>query len=272
MITNAGRKAIIDYMAGYNPSLAGAILLGIGNTAPSLTDGSLQFEVFRVPVDTISADYANNAVVFKGQVPADQEFVVYEAGIQTLYQSGVDFGSLSLLNFNNYELWSVGTFDSTNSRLGQALRVTAAASTTATASLSGIFYDLSGYSAADQFTFVYRANNPFVSNLILRLKTDATNYYSASFGSPASGVYTLSTFNKGAMTATGSPNWSNITQVDILVTATAGGTAGIDLDGLRIEDRDSVREGNVLVSRSVLGTPITKTLNIPLDVEYAITL
>lgn len=273
LITTAGRKAIIDYMAGYNQSLAGAILLGIGTTAANVADKALALEVHRVPVDLSSADYANNAVVFKGKVSAEKEFTVYEAGIQTLYGSGGQSESQLLLDFNaDTDLWSVGTFSATNSRLGQALNVTATASTTTTTSLSGIFYDLTPYSDSDQFLFAYRANNAFVSTLVIRFKVDASNYYSYSIAAPSSGVYTITSFNKSAVSTTGTPSWANINSVDILVTATAGGTASIDLDALRIEDRDSVREDNVLVSRSVLGSPVVKTLNIPLDVEYSITL
>lgn len=273
LITTAGRKAILDYMAGYTQRIGSAISLGIGTTAAALTDKSLAFEIARVPVDIAAADYANNAVVFKGRVPANREFVVYETGMQTVYVSGQEFESQLLLDFNaDTDLWSAGTFDATNSRLGQALRITAAASATTTATLSGIYYDLSGYSDVDQFLFAYRANSAFVSNLILRFKTDASNYYSVSMGAPVNGTYAITPFNKSVPVATGSPSWANITSIDVVVTATAGGTADISVDALRIEDRDSFREDNVLVSRSVLGTPVTKSLNIPLDVEYAISL
>jgi hypothetical protein len=273
LITTAGRKAIIDYMAGYTQRIAGAILLGIGTTAATVADKSLAFEIFRVPVDLSSADYANNGVVFKGKIPAEREFTVYEAGVQTIYSSGQDSESQTLLDFNaDADTWTVGTYSSTNSRLGQALQVTATASTTTTTSLSGLFYDLSGYSDADQFVFAYRANSAFVSSVVIRFKTDASNYYSLTVATPANGVYAITSVNKSALTVTGSPSWANITAVDILVTATAGGTASIDLDAVRIEDRDSAQEDNVLVSRSVLGSPVVKTVNVPLDVEYAITL
>ena len=58
----------------------------------------------------------------------------------------------------------------------------------------------------------------------------------------------------------------------MLVTATAGGTASVDIDGLRIEDVDANREESALISRAVLGSPIVKTVGLPLDIEYAITL
>jgi hypothetical protein len=259
-------------MAGYSQGFASAIIVGIGSAAATIADTSLQFEVARVGVDLASVDYANNAVVFKGQLSSEVECIIYETGIRTLLNSGNQFDSQMLLNFSDSDLTSAGTYVATNSRLGSALQLTAAASTTTTSNISNIFYDLSGYSATDQFTLVYRANNAFVSNISMRFKTDASNYYTVSLGAGVNGVYTLTTFNKSVPVATGAPDWANITSIDVMITATAGGTASVDFDGLRIEDRDSFREEDVLVSRSVLATPVVKASGFPLDVEYRITL
>lgn len=273
IITTAGRKAIVDYMAGYTQRIGSAINLGIGTTAATLADKSLALEVLRIPVDTTGADYANNAVIFKGQIPANREFIIYETGLQSIYVNGAQYDSKLLLDFNaDTDVWSAGTFDSTYSRLGQGLRLQPAANGTAVSTLSGVFFDLSGYSDVDQFLFAYRANNANTSSLLLRFKTDASNYYAVSMGAVPNGVYTITPFNKSVPVATGSPSWANITSIDVQVIAGAGGAADVMLDALRIEDRDNFREDNVLVSRSVLGTPVTKTFGVPLDVEYAISL
>lgn len=271
LITTAGRKAILDYMAGYVQRLAGSIPVGIGTTAATVNDKTLDFEVASASITLSSVDYAAGAVVYKAQLSAETACTIYEAGLRTL--SSVDASSAQMLmDFDESDLWTVGTYSPTNSRIGTALRVTSPASTSTTSSLGGIFYDLSDFNGVDEFSFAFRANNSFVSSVVLRLKTDATNYYSVSFPSPASGVYNIMTFAKSIMTVTGSPDWSNITSADIIVTSTAGGTGGVDFDALRIEDVDSVREDNVLVSRAVLAAPITKVVGIPLDIEYAITL
>ena len=273
LITNAGKKAIVDYLAGYVGRLAGSLAVGIGSAAASVNDTSLQFEVNRPKVELSSADYANFGVVFKAQLPAELAAVIYEVGAYSGSEALSEFDSRMLLDFDqNLDAWSAGSFTTTNSRLGSALTLSAAASTTTTSNLTGISFDLSGYSAADQFTFVYRANNAFVSAIGIRLKTDASNYFTYNIATPTSGTYALTTFNKSAMVATGTPDWSNITQAEVYVTATAGGTASVDFEGLRIEDRDSYREENVLVSRSVLGTPVTTVTGIPMDIEYSITI
>jgi archaellin len=105
----------------------------------------------------------------------------------------------------------------------------------------------------------------------LRFVTSAGNYFQTSIATPASGTYTIASVLKSAFTTTGSPDWSNITQVDIVVTSTAGGIGSIDFDGVRIEDTDANQEESVLVSRSILGSPLVKTADLPLDIEYAVT-
>jgi hypothetical protein len=273
LITTAGRKAIVDYFAGYIGSLVGSIVVGIGTAAANVADTSLNFEFFRTPVDLSSADYANNGVVFKGTLPDTVEGTIYEVGAWSNYSAADQYVSSLLLNFDpNVDTWTAGSYVATNSRIGSALQLTASASATTTSTLADVAFDLSGYSGTDQFSLAYRANNAFVANLKLRLKTDDANYYEYTINTPSSGVYTITSFNKSAMTTTGSPNWANITKVDVSTTSTAGGTGSIDFDGLRIEDRNSLREDSVLVSRTVLGTPVVKTAGLPLDVEYTITL
>ena len=273
LITTAGKKALLEYAAGYTKRLVGSLLVGVGATAANVADVKLNFEVARQPVTNASVDYANSAVVFKTQLPSPDEYTIYEVGAHSGGAESAAGASQLLFNMDaNTDTWSSGTWVATNSRLGSALQITAGASTTTTSTLTGLSLDLSQYSALDQFIFAVRANNAFVSNVTFRFVTSSGNYYSASTGALSSGVYTIITANKGAFTATGTPNWANITEVHILVTATAGGTASVDIDGIRVEDVDANREESVLVSRAVLGAPVVKAVGLPLDIEYAITL
>lgn len=273
LITTTGRKAIIDYMAGYITSLVGGISVGIGSQAAVVGDKSLQFEIARTPVQVASADYAAGGVVYKGTLSSEVEATIYEAGAHTIYDPLEQYDSQTLFTFDGTnELWTVGSYVSTNSRVGSALQLTAAASATTTSVLTDLALDMSGFSATDQFTIAYRANNAFVASLVVRLKTDDANYYTYTINTPASGVYTITSFNKSAMTATGTPDWANITKAEVAMTSTGGGGGSIDFDAIRVEDRDYLREESVLVSRSVLGTPVVKTAGIPLDIEYAITI
>jgi hypothetical protein len=72
------------------------------------------------------------------------------------------------------------------------------------------------------------------------------------------------------MTKTGSPTWDNITSVDLLVTAKAAGATNVDFDGLRIDTLGIINPDNVMISRTVLGTPVTKLGGMEMDVEYSL--
>lgn len=273
LITTAGKKALLDYAARFTKQLVGSLVVGIGSTAAAVGDKRLAFEVSRASVQNNSVDYPNNAVVFKATIPQDLAVTIYEVGAHTLDGTQLeDFGSQLLLDFNSlYDSWSAGAYVSTNSRMGSALQMTSPVSSATTYTLGNLFLDLSGYSASDTFTLAYRANNAFVSSVSFRFVTSAGNYYATAISAPTSGTYTIASVLKSAFTSTGSPDWSNITQVDIVVTSTGGGIGSIDFDAVRVDDTDANREESVLFSRSVLGSPVVKTADLPLDIEYAVT-
>ena len=273
LITTAGKKALLDYAARFTKQLVGSLVVGIGSATAVVGDKKLGFEVARASVMNNSVDYPNSAVVYKAQIPQDLAVTIYEVGALTSDAVSMqDFGSKLVLDFNEtYDSWSTGAWIPNFSRLGNALRLTPSTSTTASSVLSNVFLDFYGYSDADQFSFAYRAGNSFIANVTFRFRTDASNYYSTTITSPASGVYTITTVNKSAMVATGSPDWSNITSVEVTATATSGGAGVFDFDAVRIDDTDANREENVLFSRSVLGSPVVKTADLPLDIEYAVT-
>jgi len=273
LITTAGKKALLDYAARYTKQLVGSLVVGIGSTAAAVGDKKLNFEVARSTVDTSTVDYPNNAVIFKAQIPQEVAVTVYEVGAHTQEATqGEDSGSKMILDFNAlYDTWSAGTYVSTNSRLGSALQMTSPVSTATTYTLSNLVLDLSPYSGGDTFVLAYRANNAFVASVSFRFVTSAGNYYATTIATPVSGAYTFTSVLKSAFTATGVPDWANITQIDIVVTSTAGGIGSIDFDGVRLDDIDANREESVLFSRSVLGAPIVKTTDLALDIEYAIT-
>ena len=58
----------------------------------------------------------------------------------------------------------------------------------------------------------------------------------------------------------------------IIVTAGAGGSTTIGLDGLRVNDEDTFDPIFGLISRSVLATPISKVAGRQVDVEYRLDL
>ena len=75
------------------------------------------------------------------------------------------------------------------------------------------------------------------------------NLYSSSYGS-------------------GTPENTSITRISVGVKAKSSGSSTVLMDGLRINDEDSFRSDYGLISRSVLSSPITKSLGRQMDIEY----
>lgn len=271
LITTAGKSHIIKYLAGYVESISQGLAVGLGNTAAVVGDTSLAFEWTRVPIDLVSADHINTAIIFKGSIPNELSGSIYEMGLWSDFDSGNTYASRSILGFDSVsELWSTGTWSTTTQRIGiDNLRLAPALSTTQTSSLQSLFLDLSGYSNIDEFRLAYNVNSAFVSTAKIIFYTDVSNYYTYTITTPTAG-YKITAFTKANCVTTGIPSWANITSIDVQVTSTAGGSGSIDFDGLRIEDKDLNSEIYVLVSRAVPASPIVKLPGLPLDFEYTL--
>lgn len=274
LITTLGKAAILRYLAGYSGHFGRSIRLGVGATAANAADLTLNFENVQAQVSLISPDYANTWLVFKARLPENVAGSFYEVGLSNYYSEEIQaYGSALMLTFDNtLENWSGGTYNTAaGPRVGNAnLRLAPAASGTTTVTLDTAL-DLSGYSASDDFKLAYRNNNANATSVFIRFYTDASNYFTYTANSPAVN-YNIATFNKNNVVSTGSPSWANITQVGVSATAGAGGAASVDFDGFRIDDKDTYNNVETLVSRTVLGAPVTKQAGVPLDVEYTLDL
>jgi hypothetical protein len=94
MITNQGQQAVLNYFGGQTPHIADYIAVGTGTTAASANDSALATEAVRMPVTSISADLANNRIIFKAQVlPGRVTGDITEVG---LYNNG-DLASATLV-------------------------------------------------------------------------------------------------------------------------------------------------------------------------------
>lgn len=273
MITTRGKTFIKRYLAGQAGTLVGAISVGVGATAATLTDERMQFEFARVPVDVIDFDMVNNQLIFKGTLDEEVEGKIYEIGIWTdEFNNAAGSQSVGLItSFDSLsEDWSVETFDSAITRIGtDSLKFTPAASGTSSSVLTGITLDLVDYSSLDTFVLAYNIDNAFTANLKVRLRTDSSNYYEFTVTSPTAG-YKFSTFTKGSATVVGTPSWADINEIEVRATATAGGSASVEFEGLRIEDVDSIAPEYGLIARFIPSVVETKLEGIVQDIEYAL--
>lgn len=273
MITSSGRTFIKRYLAGQSGTLVSAIGVGIGNQAPALGDSRLQFEFARVPVLVTDYDFATDQLIFKGTLDEELEGTIYEVGLWTAEVNSASGNQESriITTFDSAsESWDIETYDTANTRIGvDSLKHTPAASGTSASVLTGITLDLSDFTSLDAFVMAFYVANANTANCKVRFRTDSSNYYEFTVSAPTAG-YKFVSFTKGTATVVGVPDWSNINEVEIRTTATSGGAASVQYDGIRIEDIDSVAPDYGLVARTVLATPITKTEGVLRDIEYAL--
>jgi hypothetical protein len=273
VITTKGETFIKRFLAGQAGALVGAISVGIGDANPTSGDIRLQFEVARVPVDVTSYDFSTDQVVWKGSLDSDLVCGIYEVGIFTseVNTAAGNQEAKLLTAFESAEgAWDSVTYDSSVTRLGaDSLKQVATASTSLTNTISGLSLDFSQNSSLDTLTLAYYVGNAFTSSVKIRFRTDASNYYEFTITTPTSG-YKFATFTLGTATVTGTPTWSNINDIQVITTATGGGTATTIFDGLRIDDTDTVAPDYGLVARYEPASPVAKVEGVVQDVEYAL--
>ena len=271
LITAAGKRAILSFLAGWQGNFASAIAVGSGQTAANTTDTGLELEWSRTPIIVISPDFINTTLVYKARLETMESGKIYEAGVVSDVAADANYRSRMITGFDStIENWNAGAFTTSNARIGtEALRVTAATGVSTLARNLDTPIDLSGYSNIDKFAFAYNNGNISASNVLVRFYTDDSNYFTRTIAAPGAAGYKIEKFSKSDFVATGSPNWGNITSTAVGVTG-SGGTATIDFDMIRIDDKDTYVDNNVLVTRTVLGSPITKSPGLPLDIEYTL--
>lgn len=278
MISNNGKVYIKRFLAGQVPAIAGCVAYGLGGAAENAADTALQFEIGRAPITVVSYDFVTDKVIFKAVLPDDFSASIYEVALFSQMENPTagNFGSKVLASFDSdSENWTdsttsaPGTYSTTTARIGgDSLRLAPAASATQGFVLNDILFDLSGNSGSDLIKLAYNTSSN-ASSVVIRFRTDASNYYSFTTATPTAG-YRIDTFSKGNAVVTGTPSWANITGIEVRVTATAGGTATVDFDGVRIEDTDTVNPEYVMVSRELLSVPFTKTAGKTQEVEFSL--
>ncbi len=273
LITDAGRRHIFRYLAGQEASLAGSIAIGAGTNEPAGTDTRLTYEFDRSTIYLVSPSYIDNKIIFKATLEREVIGKIYEVGTYSTSYASFSTGnpSRSLVSFDSqHESWSSGTFVSENARLGtQALRLSPAAAGTLAAALPDANLDLSGYANTDRIIIAFHCADINTSSVRLRFRMiDTASYFEASVTNPMQG-YNVRSFLKSTFTKVGTPDWSDINSIEVSVSAKATGATSVDFDGIRVEAfRPDIE--NILISRSLLRTPVIKDTFEEMDIEYSI--
>lgn len=271
LITTQGKKVIQRYLAGQLNIMVASIAIGTGSTAALVSDQCLEFEFDRADIDLVAPDFVNGKLIFRSTFSQQSSGLIKEVGTFSIVDSSSPYSSKLLIVFDSVsESWTGGVFAVDGNRIGGDLyRLSPATGATATATLTDIGIDLSGYSNSDKISLAYYVTNAFTSSVKLRLKVDNSNYFEYVITSPSTG-YKIANFYKNNFALVGNPTWDSITSVDVLVVSTGGGGAIVDFDGLRVDDSDLSNPDYALVSRAILGIPIQKVNTSPLEIEYSL--
>ena len=297
VITNFGKDAIWKYLCGSVPEWGGAIAVGAGTTAAASGDKKLEFEFARnsTLLKSPSLSGSDRIITLKTSLEPNVSGIINEVGVYntlgptnpstfdgriiTQFGEGVnDSGEVNPLEWS-YNIKT--TIDSTTSRIGsQNIQIDGTAGNvvsylggTNTAAQGYLSIDLTKYSPLDTLEIAYKLITAIsTSGKTMKItfyddqQTPAAISKTWTFGSSVSVGYYNNTATLSEFTAvSGTFNYN----VSIIKVET---DAKVSFDAIRIDDTDSTDTTYGLVSRAVLGTPITKKNGDNIDIEYRLTL
>lgn len=139
---------------------------------------------------------------------------------------------IGIATFETNEIWSAGSADTTNYRVGsQGRRLTSSGSTTTAYRDVALNLQPTGYATSDYIDIdVYVDTIANLSSCVMKLGNTAMSvYYSKSITGLTSGWNRVHLLKSGFST-TGSPSWSSIARVQLEVTAVAATTVNVTFD------------------------------------------
>jgi hypothetical protein len=132
--------------------------------------------------------------------------------------------------------------------------------------------DISGYSSNDSLTLAYYQPDLNLDYVFVRTYDSNDRYYEIRYPSNNSIGYKINSLTLNNLYTSGygngTPDNESIVKISVGVKAKSSGSTNVLFDGLRINDEDAFRSDYGLISRSVLSTPIVKTLGKQMDIEY----
>lgn len=280
IITDRGKRSLAEYIAGILPEWAGSIAVGIGATAPTAGDYRMEFEVSRAPVTSRSVSYfgssvADHRIIVKASLENEVSGTLSELGIFTTDRNGAlgNYSSFMLSGCDSTEFWQeydganwidIATSPNTADSKNGIDAVAFSSTSTKNYRLSGLDVSLEEFSSTDLIMFATKVTSGSLTSMQVRFNTDDSNYFSYTAPSFASGTYAIVSYPKSSWAATGSPSWDNITSMEFRVT----GTVGLIVDGVRIEEIDTINPDYVMVSRALPTAPVVKSAGSIMEIEY----
>ena len=270
IITNNGKEQIINYLSRQNSEYGSRIILGCGSSTPAATDDFVGFEMFPTPVQFKTVDYTQTPtqIVFRTTLPSTFKGVVYESGLSTA--GGVNMSDLNDVNDNpdifatfdpDYESWELSSGVTVHNndlegtprlRVGDSgLEFVVPSSSVKQSTWYGatpIGYLIS----SDKIKIAFHVSGSVPNSVGVKMAVDSLNYFQYTI--PSSSI------------SLGYPNIENTQELSVIVTSGASATT-VTMDAMRFDQYSNI-DKPVLVSRSLLSTPLVVEGGVPFDVEY----
>ena len=287
ILTKYGKRYITEYLSGQSSNPLKDIAIGIGSAAATVNDTQLGFEYYKARVTLSSPDIQTSVlsglttygVVYKATLPPEVSGTINEIGLYPSVTLGsTDYSSRPISNFESGQYWlddagiAVSEVSTPAPLIGTYYIPVTAASSSSKKYSYDLNLDLSGYSANDSMTIAYNQSDTNLDYVFIRAYSSTTDYYEIRFlGDASTGnkIKSLTLNNLYSSSyGSGTPDGTSITRVSVGIKAKSSGSSTVLMDGLRINDEDSFRSDYGLISRSVLSSPITKSLGRQMDIEY----
>lgn len=299
ILTKFGKRFLTNYLAGSTSFSSKNIVIGLGDTTPSVNDNRLDFEFYSSPVDISSPNIETDpitgittySIIYKTSLPNDVVGIIKEVGLfPSQSTTKTDYSDRYISSFENSLSWvdsdgeNPTLVTSPSPRLGTYLFeiTTPAVSSPQTFSTKEYWFntdfDLSGYSVYDSLTLVFRQADTNLDYVYIRFHSGDEDYYETRI----SGDLSITNPDKiksvtlselfGASTKSGTPDSKSINKILIGAKSKTSSGTTVYLDGLKINDEDSFDPTYGLISRAVLTSPISKVSGKQMDIEYRLDL
>jgi hypothetical protein len=289
LLTKFGKRYITQYLAGQENSSAKDISIGVGSTAATVNDTQLGFEFYKSPVTMNSIDIQTNpstgtttyGVVHKTTLPVDIAGTINEVGLfPSVSLSSTDYASNFISTFEDNQSWTDSSgivapvITSPSPRIGTSYLQMTAPLSQAKDYYYNFNFDVSGYSALDSLTLAYYQSDLNLDYVYVRMYDSVDRYYEIRYTGSSSIGYKINSLTLNNLYSSGygsgAPDQTDIVKISVGVKAKSSGSSSVLFDGLRINDEDSFRADYGLISRSVLATPIVKSIGKQMVIEYRI--
>jgi hypothetical protein len=289
LLTKFGKRYLTQYLAGQSTGTLKDIALGVGATAATVNDTQLGFEFYKSAVSMNSIDIQTNSltgvstygVVHKTTIPVDIAGVINEVGLfPNVILGSTDYASNSISTFEDNQSWadSTGAYPASVTtpfpKIGTSYLSIGAAASQSKEYFYNFNLDVSGYSALDSLTLAYYQSDTNLDYVFVRMYDSNNNYYEIRYAGDLSVGYKIKSLTLNNLYSSGfglgTPDQAAIVKISCGVKAKSSGTTAALFDGMRINDEDSFRTDYGMISRSVLATPITKSLGKQMVIEYRI--